>query len=154
MSTVRWRFGAGHAHERGRVFMLAAVLGGGLFFAALAVAYDVRQKTTTELAIAAVVTALVCAIVADPRKFLLVVVAFDLPLQWGKYLHWDPKLASVGEIPGFQVSLTTLALAALYLLWALGRGGTRGRRPILWPAAPLIVYVALNVASGFVASNP
>lgn len=136
-----------------RVPALLGALGGGVLLGGLAIAYDQRHKTTTELAIAAVMVALVCVIVGKPRRFLLAVVAFDLPLEWGKYLHWNTTLASVGEIPGFQISLTTLALAALYALWAFNRRGAGPRHSVLRPALPLLVYVAFNVASLLVASN-
>lgn len=133
--------------------MLAAAIAGGIFLGSLAVAYQVRHKTTTDIAIGAVVVAMICVIAGNPRQFMLAVVAFDLPLEWGKYTHWNPTLASVGEIPGFQISLTTISLGALYALWALHRSREGRARPLLRPALPLILYVAFNVASLFGASN-
>jgi O-antigen ligase len=132
---------------------LLAIVGVGVVLGGLAVAYQVRHKTTTELAIAAVIGVLGCVVVGRPRQVLLTIVAFDLPLEWGKYLHWNTALAGVGEVPGFQVSLTTLSLAALYALWAFGPRGQLPRRPWLRPVLPLIVYVAANLASLFVASH-
>lgn len=152
MSTLRLHRVTGTAF-RGSVPAVLGAVGAGVLLGGLAVGYQVRHKTTTELAIGAVAIALICVIAGHPRRFLLAVVAFDLPLEWGKYLHWNPTLASVGEIPGFQVSLTTLALAGLYALWAFNRTGGAPRRPVLRPALPLFVYLAVNVASFFVASN-
>lgn len=144
--------GAG-IRDRDRLKVLLAAVGGGALLGCVAIGYQVRHKTTTELAIAAVVFALACAITGTPRRFLLAVVAFDLPLQWGKYLHWNTALAGVGEIPGFQITLTTFALAGLYALWIFDRQRRVSTRPRLRPALPLILYVAINAASLFVATS-
>jgi putative inorganic carbon (hco3(-)) transporter len=133
--------------------IIATAIAGGIFLGGLAVAYEIRHKTTTDIAIGAVVVAMILVIAGNPRQFMLAIVAFDLPLEWGKYTHWDPTLASVGEVPGFQISLTTIALAGLYAMWALHRSREGGGRPLLRPALPLILYLAFNVASLFGASN-
>lgn len=124
----------------------------GVLLGGLAVGYQLRHKTTTELAIAAVIVALVTVIVGNPRRVMIAAIVFDIPLEWGKYLFWNQTQANVGAIAGLDVSVTTLALLCLYVMWALDRGGTRPRLR-LRPALPLIAYVSVNVASLFVARN-
>jgi O-antigen ligase len=152
LSTLRLHRWGARGHGAGWPVLLAAVTA-GVLLGGLAVGYQVRQKTTTEFAIAGVIVALACVVVGRPRHFLLAIIAFDLPLQWGKYLHWDTALANVGEIPGFQLSLTTLALAGLYALWAFNRRGGAARRIRLRAALPLIIYVAVSGASLLVAKS-
>ena len=136
-----------------RLRVPAVAAAAGLMLGSVAISYDVRHKTTTEIAIGAIVLALICVISGNPRRFLLAVIAFDLPLEWGKYTHWNDSLAGVGEVPGFQISLTTIALVGLYALWAFDPNRSSRRRPVVRSALPLIIYVGFNIASLFVASN-
>lgn len=132
-----------------------AAVGTGVLLGVLAVAPQVRAKTTTELAIGAVVIALLCVIVGDPRRVMLAAMVLDIPLEWGKNFFWRPDLANVGAIAGLNISLSTIAVAGLYAMWAFDRRrGTDTARRLLWrPALPLIVYVAVNAASVLAATD-
>jgi O-antigen ligase len=141
-------------HREGALAVLAAVAI-GLCLGGLAIGYQLRHKTTTELAIGAVAVALLCVIWGNPRRMLLAAVAFDIPLEWGKYLSYNTTLANVGEITGVQITISTLSVAGLYVLWAFDRRARGGAayRPRLMPAWPLIAYVAINALSLLAATN-
>ena len=132
---------------------LAALL--GLVMGGLAIAVQVRQKTSTEMAVAAVAVTMACVIAGNPRRFMLALVLLDIPLEWGKNLSWNDSLANIGAIPGVDISLTTIGLVALYAMWALGRGDARTPRlrPRLRPALPLIAYVTISALSLLAAHN-
>jgi O-antigen ligase len=135
---------------------VALSAGTGLLLGGLALAYQLRHKTTTELAIAAVAFAIVCVIVGNPRRFLLAVVVLDIPLEWGKNLFYQADIATkYGALSGLNVSGTTIALTGLYVLWALDRRARDGRawRVRLAPALPLIAYLGVNVLSLLAAQN-
>ena len=51
------------------------------------------------------------------RRCLLAILIIDIPLQVGTHLKFQQDAASLGSIPGFDVSLTTIALAGLYFSW-------------------------------------
>jgi O-antigen ligase len=134
---------------------LALVAGAaGLTMGALAVGYGLRPKTSIELAIAALIIVLVCVAAGNPRRFLLAVVVFDIPLEWGKNLFWRADLDKLGAIAGVGISLTTFAIVGLYALWFLDRRGSSSHRPaVLRPALPLIAFVGVSTLSLLVARD-
>jgi putative inorganic carbon (HCO3(-)) transporter len=99
--------------------------------------------------------ALVALAVGNLRRFLLLAVLFDIPLQWAKDLGWNQAAANLGALGGLNISVTTLALTGLYILWAIERGEPRSAAPrARWrPAAPLIAFVAIEAASLAVARD-
>ena len=156
LTTLRLHGGRGitfSAREPWSNAMLAVVM--GIFLGGLAIAVQVRPKTSTDLAVVGVVVAIACVIAGNPRRFMLALVLLDIPLEWGKNLSWNNDLANVGAIPGVDISLTTIALAGLYMMWALGRGeGKRERLQLrLRPALPLIAYVGISALSLLGAHN-
>src|SRR5947209_2087052 len=76
---------------------------GGVMLGSLALAAEFRAKTSTDLAIAAVVGGIVCVVSGNPRRFLLAIMVFDIPLEWGKYLSWNATYSNVGAIAGLDI---------------------------------------------------
>jgi putative inorganic carbon (HCO3(-)) transporter len=51
------------------------------------------------------------------QRILLAVVIFDIPLEFGTHLYYRERDAAVGALGGLSISVTTIALAGLYLSW-------------------------------------
>jgi putative inorganic carbon (HCO3(-)) transporter len=102
------------------------------------------------LAIAAPVVALV---VGNLRQVLLAVVLLDIPLRWDVLLDRRPDAGSLLAVPGISISATTFALFGLYALWIAERTAGRSHPLRLWPALPLIAYVAVTALSLLVAQD-
>jgi putative inorganic carbon (hco3(-)) transporter len=102
------------------------------------------------LAVAAPVVALV---VGDLRRVLLAVVLLDIPLHWDVNLGWRPDAVAVGAVGGISISATTVALCGLYALWIAERTAGRSHPLRLWPALPLVAYVAVTALSLVVAED-
>jgi O-antigen ligase len=85
----------------------------------------------------------------------LVIVLLDIPLQIDSNLGYLAGADEFGGIAGFNVSLTTLALAVLYFRWAilaLTRRADRSRTS--WRVVlPLVVYVGFAGLSVFAAGD-
>ncbi len=96
------------------------------------------------------------ALLARPavRRFLLMVLLLDVPLQVGMHL-WNREAAGeMGSLSGLNLSATTVALALLYLSSAIEYLGSHDRRrPALRYSLPLCVYVAIAVISSLFARD-
>ena len=102
------------------------------------------------LALAAPVVALV---VGNLRLVLLAVVLLDIPLHWDVNLDWRPDAVALGAVGGISISATTFALCGLYALWIAERTAGRNLPLRLWPALPLIAYIAVTALSLVVAED-
>ncbi len=127
----------------------------GLVLGMSALGAVVSHSQIVALVVIAELGAFVAAALGDVRRLLLIAVVFDTSLQWEKNFGWNPSAANLGALGGLNVSVTTIALAGLYILWARQRGEPRSTMPgVRWkPAAPLIAYVALETASLSVARD-
>ncbi len=83
------------------------------------------------------------------RKILLATLLLDIPLQIDSNFGYRDEAAALGALGGYNVSLTTLALIALYVGWFVEGVARRGRVPV--PSfrfvLPLAVYVLFVVVS-------
>ncbi len=107
------------------------------------------------LSILAIAAPFVAMIVGQVRKLLLAVVAIDIPLQLDSFFAYREG-AIGGSIPGMIVSITTLALAALYVLWLaelLARQSNTKQRPLFRLSFPLIAYIFFGILSIVVAQD-
>jgi putative inorganic carbon (HCO3(-)) transporter len=102
------------------------------------------------LALAAPIVALV---VGNLRQFLLAVVLLDIPFHWDVNLDWHPDAAALLAVGGINISVTTFALFGLYALWIAERIAGRDLPFRLWPALPLVAYVAVTALSLVVAED-
>jgi O-antigen ligase len=94
-------------------------------------------------------------VIGNVRRPLLALALLDIPLQWDFNLGYREDAAALSAVGGFSISLTTLALAGLYALWAaelLTRHASmlRPQRAIV---APLFLYVFFVTLSLLAASD-
>jgi O-antigen ligase len=140
------------AADRLATCVAIAVAGAGLGLITVRVAL---LPTQTAILALLVLLAPFVAMVVGARTLLLAAVVIDIPLQWDVNLDYRPDEAKLGALGGLSVSITTFALAGLYLLWIADllsrRKGTAN--PWLRPALPLIVYVGLSALSLLVARD-
>jgi O-antigen ligase len=83
------------------------------------------------------------------QRALLALVVLDIPIQLGKVFFLRPYEADLGAVKGLTISMTTLALAGLYLSWvlrALGGRIPRERRPLHF-SLPLLLYFSITLLS-------
>ena len=91
-------------------------------------------------------------IFGDVRKLLLAAIILDIPLKIDINFNYLEDRAELGAIGGFEISLTTLALAGLYAGW-LVESLTRRDRPaappfqLIRPLAVYVLFVALSVVT-------
>jgi O-antigen ligase len=84
------------------------------------------------------------------RRLLLAIIVLDIPLQVDTHLYYRSDAAAMGALGGLNISLTTISLAGLYLLWlsdSLTSVGSR-LRPLFRLNLPLALYlgfVALSI---------
>ncbi|MGA7669527.1 MAG: O-antigen ligase family protein, partial [Nitrolancea sp.] len=88
-------------------------------------------------------------IVGDIRRLFMAALVFDVPFSIGHHFGYNLDAASLGSLGGLDISITTLAVPALYGLWAITALARRGNgtRPWLRPAIPLAIYVGFAILS-------
>lgn len=59
----------------------------------------------------------VAAMVTNGREFLLAIAILNIPLQIGAHPLYDDELAAQGAVAGLDLSITTIALVLLYVMW-------------------------------------
>lgn len=104
------------------------------------------------------VTALFAPLIAlggSVRKIFLAVALLDIPLQIDQNFAYRDAAAELGAAAGFNVSLTTFALAGLYGAWLIDRLVNRHRSPRvpIGLVLPLIPYVGVATLSVVVARD-
>jgi putative inorganic carbon (hco3(-)) transporter len=152
----RWG-GAGPStgqREPPRVYLVGVALGGLLGL----VAYLAGSLGLAAAGVVVIAGGAVVATVAagSARRLLLAILLLDIPFQWDQYLDYRTEAGELGAIAGLNISLTSFALAGLYALWAaeLAQRASGDTKPRLRAAAPLLVYLGLNLLSLPVAADP
>jgi len=105
------------------------------------------------LSVAWVITGLFAPLVAlsgSARKFFLAIALLDIPLQIDQNFAYRDAAAELGARGGFNVSLTTFALAGLYGAWFIERIVYRHRSSQVAPSlilslAPYVAIVTLSI---------
>jgi O-antigen ligase len=140
-------------HER--TAETGAAAAAGLALGASAVVAGTSHSQLLKLALVAEIAVVLALAVGDVRRLLLIAVIFDIPLQWEKNFGWNASAANLGALGGLDISVTTIALLGLYVLWARERGlpGTNSPRARWKAAAPLVAYVAVETLSLVVAHD-
>jgi hypothetical protein len=89
------------------------------------------------------------------QKVLLGIVVLDVPLQLGTHVFYREVDASSGALGGLSISVTTIALLALYASWFLRRLERRGQKARSSPQRnwALLCYLGLTALSVFVARD-
>jgi O-Antigen ligase len=85
------------------------------------------------------------------QKILLALILFDIPFQFGTHLFYREQDAAFGALGGLSISVTTIALAGLYLSWffrslASGNHKTHVSIDISLPLVIYLVFMAFSVA--------
>jgi O-antigen ligase len=89
------------------------------------------------------------------RKILLGIVILDIPLQIGTHLWFQADAAELGALGGFNISVTTIALAGLYAAWLPTLTARRhlGQASLVRLNKPLLVYLGAAFVSILVARD-
>lgn len=88
------------------------------------------------------------------QRFFIAVILLDIPLLLDTHFLYRRDLADLGSLGGLGVSVTTLALAALYAGWIIEIAVIRhGPRPGLRINSPLAAYVLISALSMFAAKD-
>jgi len=87
------------------------------------------------------------------RRILISAVILDIPLQWGMHIATRTGAVDMGAMDGFDISITTIALAGLYVGWLFTERTQRHPVRIIWnwpiAAYTVAVCVSLLVAVDF-----
>jgi len=135
--------------ERRTLLEWSAFVAAALTLAIVAVLATTLSAPIGPLLVLAAAAPFVAMIVRSLRRLLLAVVIVDIPFQWDVHLSHRPSETALGALPGFGLSLTTLALAALYALWlAESLAAPEHAAPARLRAAfPLVAYVGFAALS-------
>ena len=147
-----WRLRhAGHGHGVAGVVGLTGVAVG----AAAGSSASTGSPAVALLAGIMLLLGLATILLGDVRRILLILIVLDIPLQLDVYLGFREDIASLAALGGFNVSVTTVALAGLYLLWAaeLLTGAEGAPRPRLRAAAIPALFLAMMFVSLVVARD-
>jgi putative inorganic carbon (HCO3(-)) transporter len=146
MSALRSR----RLHEELPLAGVTGMLAGSVVFATA-----VLPPRWAMLGLVAIAGTVATAAVGDARRLLLAVVVLDVPLQWDMNFWYREDAAQLGALGGLNVSVTTVALIALYTLWWWERGprGDGAPAPRWRPAAPLLAFVGVEALSLTVARD-
>jgi O-antigen ligase len=100
------------------------------------------------LSLGVVLSLLLVLIIRQVRKLLLAVVILDIPFKVNIFLGHRPD-AQLGTLPGWSLSLTTIALVGLYGLWiAEGLARNPGMpRPAFRRSLPPALYLGCALLS-------
>jgi putative inorganic carbon (hco3(-)) transporter len=142
----------------GRAGRDAALAGAVGVAAGVAAGTSAATGTAGWSALAGIALALgvVASLLGHLRTLFLALIVIDVPLQVDINLGYRTDVADLAALGGFNVSLTTVALAGLYLLWIaelLVGGDAVRRRPRLGSAFVPALLVAIAVFSLAVASD-
>ncbi|MBX3439314.1 MAG: O-antigen ligase family protein [Planctomycetaceae bacterium] len=88
------------------------------------------------------------------QRLLIAIAILEIPLQIDTYLFYHEWDAEFGALGGINVSMTTLALIALYGLWLVETALTSRQLPrrITW-GVPLLLYIGVVSLSAVVAEK-
>jgi len=95
-------------------------------------------------------------IVGNIRHPLLAIIILDIVFQLDTNFYFQEKIAAQGSISGFNFSVTSMALIALYALWISELLTKRVSLPpgLFRICLPLTVYLSFICLSVFAASDP
>jgi putative inorganic carbon (HCO3(-)) transporter len=139
----------------GQARSLAAVGAVGLVLGAYAVGIAGLPTTWRVLLLAAALGPFIALISGNVRRLLLAVTLVDIPFQVDTHLGYRLEPAELGALGGWNVSLTTVALTALYAMWLaelLARGHGRAD-PAVGASLPPAAYLAFVGLSTLVAAD-
>ena len=140
---------------RDPAFKWAVVAGVGCVLGAYTIVLGQLPSKWAALSALVVVAPFVAMIVGQVRKLLLAAIAIDIPLQMDSFFAYREG-AIGGAVPGLIVSITTLCLAALYVLWLAELSAKRTEvqvRPVFALSLPLIAYVFFGMLSTVAAQD-
>ncbi|NOG83481.1 MAG: hypothetical protein HND49_06665 [Planctomycetes bacterium] len=91
------------------------------------------------------------------RKSLLTLILFDIPFQFDINIGYRDEVAEFGALGGWNLSITSIALLALYTLWFLETSGNRDNdsrvNNFYYSIRPLTVYIGFCLLSIVVARD-
>ena len=133
----------------GLIALVALVLGG------FALVFDKFEPQWGALTLVLVAGAAALPMLGELRRWLLAVAILDTPLELDKYLGYDDLLGDAGSVAGLGISLTTICLIALYVLWLINYVFNHDESYQNWeaPARPLTLYLCFVLLSVLVAQE-
>jgi O-antigen ligase len=135
--------------------VLIAVGTGGFIGVYLTIITNMSSKVML-LGAVAIMAPFAVMIVWNMKKVFIAIIIFDTSLQLDTYLFYKDEPSELGAIGGLGISVTTMALTALYVLWlAEWLGRHRKKEPMLLQSTiPFLIYILFSLATVFVASDP
>ena len=122
----------------------------GLFLGIYSVVVWSLPSKWALLSIPVVLAPFVAMVFGQVKKLLLAVILLDIPLQLDINLAYRAQADSIGAIEGLNVSVTTMALVILCVLWlaeSLAKAPEARSRSLLRTSLPLACYLGFNVLS-------
>jgi putative inorganic carbon (HCO3(-)) transporter len=117
--------------------------------------FDNFRRVGTAPLVLAVLSPFVALTSGYVQKFLLAIVVLDIPLQIGTHFYYREDDAALGALGGLGLSVTTFALAGLYVSWCIRALASRSSeaRPKLHFSVGLTSYLVIAALSTLLAQN-
>lgn len=128
-----------------RELIIAALFGIGLGIYLLA-AFSLPTKWSL-IAIGGILAPFAVMVLGEVKRLCLALIFIDIPLHIDMNFVYRDDIAALGTFGGLNLSLTTAALAVLYLLWILEfliDPNKQIRRPRIWHGATLALVFYLS----------
>jgi O-antigen ligase len=142
------------AQYRIKEWIIPIIVGMGLGAAAFLV--SIKPSPLVIILIFLALGSMVGVFFAQIQKFLLAAILIELPLQVDIYLNYRSSAADINAIAGLNLSVTTICLVILYVMWLLDLLSKRTEPPknLLRLSLPSIAYLAVVAFSIVYAQDP
>jgi O-antigen ligase len=128
----------------------------GIAVGLLAVAIASFPSQWIALVVFASIFTFAAIISGNIRRFLLALILFDIPFRLDIHLGFREEVGKMGALGGWNLSITTIALIVLYLMWFLdwlNKQNETEQYPFFRASLPLAVYLGFTALSIIVAKD-
>lgn len=142
--------------SQGTWFQLLCIFTVGIFIGLVTLAITKFPTRWIILLVLVAIFTFAALMTGKVRRFLLAVILLDIPFSWDIHFSYNEEAGAMGALGGWNISITTIALIVLYIMWFLDwlkNQKNSPRFPILSSSLPLVMYLGFTVLSIIVAKD-
>jgi len=138
------------------LFQWIIIITVGIFIGLVTLAITLFPPKWIILLILAAIFTFAAVMTGKIRRFLLAAILLDIPFSLDIHFSYREGDGAMGALGGWNISITTIALIALYIMWFLDwlkNQKNLPRYPILSSSLPLVLYLCFTALSIIVAKD-